>query len=255
MYFELLDFYRNMQKDHGEPQGILTSIETFEKKVMPDGHCYGRCRPVTEFEKLNRIGEGTYGVVYRAQDTVSHEIVALKKVRMEREKDGIPLSSLREISLLLNLGHKNIVQLKEVVVGRHLESIFLVMEYCEQDLASLLDNMSLPFKEAEIKCLMLQLFHGVKYLHDRFIVHRDLKVSNLLLTGKGMLKIGKSMHYNCFLLTQYFYPKKTQDRFQIIFSKILTRKCCRVKVLPKRFCLNYHTEEFHPQTQVTYILI
>lgn len=244
-----------MQKDHGEPQGILTSIETFEKKVMPDGHCYGRCRPVTEFEKLNRIGEGTYGVVYRAQDTVSHEIVALKKVRMEREKDGIPLSSLREISLLLNLGHKNIVQLKEVVVGRHLESIFLVMEYCEQDLASLLDNMSLPFKEAEIKCLMLQLFHGVKYLHDRFIVHRDLKVSNLLLTGKGMLKIGKSMHYNCFLLTQYFYPKKTQDRFQIIFSKILTRKCCRVKVLPKRFCLNYHTEEFHPQTQVTYILI
>lgn len=244
-----------MQKDHSEPQGILTSIETFEKKVMPDGHCYGHCRPVAEFEKLNRIGEGTYGVVYRARDTVSHEIVALKKVRMEREKDGIPLSGLREISLLLNLGHKNIVQLKEVVVGRHLDSIFLVMEYCEQDLASLLDNMSLPFKEAEIKCLMLQLFHGVKYLHDRFIVHRDLKVSNLLLTGKGTLKIGKSMHYNCFLLTQYFFPKKTQDRFQIIFSKILTRKCCRVKVVSKRFCLNYHTEEFHPQTQVTYILI
>ena len=182
-----------MQKDQSEPQGILTSIETFEKKVMPDEHCYGRCRPVTEFEKLNRIGEGTYGVVYRARDSVSHEIVALKKVRMEREKDGIPLSGLREISLLLNLGHKNIVQLKEVVVGRHLDSIFLVMEYCEQDLASLLDNMSLPFKEAEIKCLMLQLFHGVKYLHDRFIVHRDLKVSNLLLTGKGRLKIGKSM--------------------------------------------------------------
>ena len=209
MYFELLVFYRNMQKDQSEPQGMLTSIETFEKKVMPDEHCYGRCRPVTEFEKLNRIGEGTYGVVYRARDTVSHEIVALKKVRMEREKDGIPLSGLREISLLLNLGHKNIVQLKEVVVGRHLDSIFLVMEYCEQDLASLLDNMSLPFKEAEIKCLMLQLFHGVKYLHDRFIVHRDLKVSNLLLTGKGMLKIGKSMeetfllHYCC-LLTQYF---------------------------------------------------
>ena len=242
-----------MQKDHSEPQGILTSIETFEKKVMPDEHCYGRCRPVTEFKKLNRIGEGTYGVVYRARDTVSHEIVALKKVRMEREKDGIPLSGLREISLLLNLGHKNIVQLKEVVVGRHLDSIFLVMEYCEQDLASLLDNMSLPFKEAEIKCLMLQLFHGVKYLHDRFIVHRDLKVSNLLLTGKGMLKIGKSMHYNCFLLSQYFFPKKTQDRFQIIFSKILTRKCCHVKVLPKRSCLNYHAEEFHPQTQVTYI--
>jgi len=168
---------------------VLTSIETFEKKTIPEEHCYGHCRPVTEFEKLNRIGEGTYGVVYRARDTVSNEIVALKKVRMEREKDGIPLSGLREISLLLNLEHKNIVQLKEVVVGKHLDSIFLVMEYCEQDLASLLDNMSSPFKEAQIKCLMLQLLHGVQYLHQRLIVHRDLKVSNLLLTGKGILKI------------------------------------------------------------------
>ncbi|KAJ7374563.1 Cyclin-dependent kinase 10 [Desmophyllum pertusum] len=46
----------------------LTSIKTFEKKTIPEEHCYGRCRPVTEFEKLNRIGEGTYGVVYRARD-------------------------------------------------------------------------------------------------------------------------------------------------------------------------------------------
>ena len=76
-------------------------------------------------------------------------------------------------------------------MGKHLDSIFLVMEYCEQDLASLLDNMTSPFQESQIKCLMLQLFHGVQYLHEKFIVHRDLKVSNLLLTGKGTLKIGK----------------------------------------------------------------
>lgn len=180
-----------MQKEKSNQGVILTSIETFEKKTIPEDHCYGHCRPVTEFEKLNRIGEGTYGVVYRTRDTVSNEIVALKKVRMEREKDGIPLSELREISLLLSLEHKNIVQLKEVVVGKHLDRIFLVMEYCEQDLASLLDNMSSPFKEAQIKCLMLQLLHGVQYLHERFIVHRDLKVSNLLLNGKGILKIGE----------------------------------------------------------------
>lgn len=178
-----------MEKDRESQGVVLTSIETFEKITVPEEHCYGCCRPVTEFEKLNRIGEGTYGVVYRARDTVSNEIVALKKVRMEREKDGIPVSGLREISLLLSLKHKNIVQLKEVVVGKHLDSIFLVMEYCEQDLASLLDNMASPFKEAHIKCLMLQLLHGVQYLHDQFIVHRDLKVSNLLLNGKGILKI------------------------------------------------------------------
>lgn len=70
-------------------------------------------------------------------------------------------------------------------------SIFLSMEYCEQDLASLLDNMSSPFTESQVKCLMLQVLKGLKYLHSNFIVHRDLKVSNLLLTDKGCVKIGK----------------------------------------------------------------
>lgn len=113
-------------------------------------------RDVNEYEKLNKVGEGTYGVVYRARDTKSGEIVALKRVRMEEEKDGLPVSSLREINLLLNLRHRNIVELKEVVVGQRLDSIFLVMEYCEQDLASLLDNMTSHFSEAQVRgnCLL-----------------------------------------------------------------------------------------------------
>ncbi|XP_029782352.1 cyclin-dependent kinase 10 isoform X3 [Suricata suricatta] len=148
----------------------------------------GRCRSVKEFEKLNRIGEGTYGIVYRARDTRTDEIVALKKVRMDKEKDGVPISSLREITLLLRLRHPNIVELKEVVVGNHLESIFLVMGYCEQDLASLLENMPTPFSEAQVKCIMLQVLRGLQYLHQNFIIHRDLKVSNLLMTDKGCVK-------------------------------------------------------------------
>ncbi|MBN3298184.1 CDK10 kinase, partial [Amia calva] len=145
----------------------------------------------------------------RARDTKSDEIVALKKVRMDKEKDGIPISSLREITLLLKLRHPNIVELNEVVVGNHLESIFLVMGYCEQDLASLLENMQSPFSEAQggrwvgfkdvvlnlflrasqVKCIVLQLLKGLLYLHENFIVHRDLKVSNLLMTDKGCVKI------------------------------------------------------------------
>jgi serine/threonine protein kinase len=146
-------------------------------------------RPVSEFEKLNCIGKGTYGVVYRGRDKLNQEIVALKKVRMENERWGLPISSMREINLLLNLRHENIVELREIAVGKSLRSIFLVMAYCEQDLASLLDHMSQPFTEAQVKCIALQLFRGLDYVHKRFIVHRDIKVSNLLLTDGGCLKI------------------------------------------------------------------
>lgn len=167
----------------------LMSFVTRTPFDIKEDDMLGRCRMVTEFEKLNRIGEGTYGIVYRARDTKRNEIVAMKKMRMEREKDGVPISGLREINILLNLSHENIVNLKDVVVGKSLESIFLVMEYCEQDLASLLDNMQSPFSESQVKCIILQLCSGLNYLHRNFIVHRDLKVSNLLLTDKGCLKI------------------------------------------------------------------
>ncbi len=105
---------------------------------------------MNEYEKLNRVGEGTYGIVYRARHIKTKKIVALKRVRMEEEKDGLPISSLREINLLLKMRHRNIVELNDVVVGRRLDSIFLVMEYVDQDLASLLDNMTTHFTEAQV---------------------------------------------------------------------------------------------------------
>ncbi|XP_055813353.1 cyclin-dependent kinase G-2-like [Solanum dulcamara] len=147
------------------------------------------CRSVDEFERLNRIDEGTYGVVYRAKDKKTGEIVALKKVKMEKEREGFPLTSLREINILISLHHPSIVDVKEVVVGSSLDSIFMVMEYMEHDLKALMETMKQPFTQSEVKCLMLQLFHGVKYLHDNWVLHRDLKTSNLLLNNRGELKI------------------------------------------------------------------
>lgn len=78
-------------------------------------------------------------------------------------------------------------------------SIFLVMEYCEQDLASLLDHMQTPFSESQVKCIMIQVFRGLQYLHNNFIIHRDLKVSNLLMTDKGCVKIGKWCFNSCWI--------------------------------------------------------
>ncbi|PKA54792.1 Cyclin-dependent kinase G-2 [Apostasia shenzhenica] len=147
------------------------------------------CRSVDEFERLNKIDEGTYGVVYRARDKKTGEVVALKKVKMEKEREGFPLTSLREINILLSFHHSSIVDVKEVVVGSSLDSIFMVMEYMEHDLKGLMETMKQPFSQSEVKCLMLQLLSGVKYLHDNWVLHRDLKTSNLLLNNRGELKI------------------------------------------------------------------
>lgn len=147
------------------------------------------CRSVDEFERLNKIDEGTYGVVYRARDKKTGEVVALKKVKMEKEREGFPLTSLREINILLSFHHPSIVDVKEVVVGSNLDSIFMVMEYMEHDLKGLMESMKQPFSQSEVKCLMLQLLEGVKYLHDNWVLHRDLKTSNLLLNNRGELKI------------------------------------------------------------------
>ncbi|XP_071690921.1 cyclin-dependent kinase G-2-like isoform X2 [Rutidosis leptorrhynchoides] len=147
------------------------------------------CRSVDEFERLNKIDEGTYGVVYRAKDKKTGEVVALKKVKMEKEREGFPLTALREINVLLSFHHPSIVDVKEVVIGSNLDSIFMVMEYMEHDLKALMETMKQPFSQSEVKCLMLQLLEGTKYLHDNWVLHRDLKTSNLLMNNRGELKI------------------------------------------------------------------
>lgn len=146
------------------------------------------CRNVNEFERLNRIDEGTYGVVFRARDKKSGEVVALKKVKLEKEREGFPLTALREINILLSFNHPSIVDVKEVVMG-DMNSVFMVMEYMEHDLKGLVESMKHPFSQSEVKCLMQQLLSGVRYLHDNWVLHRDLKTSNILINNCGGLKI------------------------------------------------------------------
>ncbi|XP_072012174.1 cyclin-dependent kinase 11B-like isoform X4 [Engystomops pustulosus] len=148
------------------------------------------CRSVEEFQCLNRIEEGTYGVVYRAKDKKTDEIVALKRLKMEKEKEGFPITSLREINTILKAQHDNIVRVREIVVGSNMDKIYIVMNYVEHDLKSLMETMKQPFLPGEVKTLMIQLLRGVRHLHDNWILHRDLKTSNLLLSHAGILKVG-----------------------------------------------------------------
>eukprot|EP00049_Salpingoeca_infusionum_P027717 m.33895 g.33895 ORF g.33895 m.33895 type:complete len:257 (-) comp9693_c0_seq1:784-1554(-) len=147
------------------------------------------CRHIDVYEKLNRIDEGTFGVVFRVKDKGTGEVFAVKKLKLHKERDGFPITALREINTLLKVNHENIVNVRELVVGDTMDDVFIVMEFVEHDLKALLETMDKPPLRAEVKMLMKQLLCGVAHLHDNWLIHRDLKTSNLLLSHKGILKI------------------------------------------------------------------
>jgi len=147
------------------------------------------CRSVAQFEKIRRLGEGSYGTVYEARDKVTGDIVALKKLRLGSSQAGFHLTSLREVALLRTLSHPHIVKLKDVVVGRRPDLVFLAFEYCQTDLASLVDRHGRWFNQREIKTILLQLLSAIAYLHKRYVIHRDIKLSNLLIAKNGAIKL------------------------------------------------------------------
>lgn len=102
---------------------------------------FGNTQWVDKYEKISQIGEGTYGKVFKGRSKESGEIVALKKVRMDDEKDGFPITSLWEITLLKTINHPNIVRLWDVSVGYKKDSIFLIFDYLEYDLLSLFEYL------------------------------------------------------------------------------------------------------------------
>ncbi|PHH61055.1 hypothetical protein CDD81_823 [Ophiocordyceps australis] len=151
-------------------------------------------RSIDCYEKLNDIQEGTYGWVARARERDTLRIVALKRLKQESQgRNGLPVTGLREIQILNDCRHINIVALHQVVIGNDAprldNSVYLVLEFIEHDLKGILDDMPEPFLASEVKCLLIQLASGLAYLHDRWILHRDLKTSNLLLNNRGQLKI------------------------------------------------------------------
>ncbi|KAH0569649.1 Kinase, CMGC CDK [Spironucleus salmonicida] len=129
------------------------------------------------YRKATKLGEGTYGEVYKAIDTQTSEIVAIKRIRLEHEEEGVPGTAIREISLLKELSHPNIVQLKQVLHHQH--RLHLIFEYCETDLKKLLDTKKLS--NPLIKSLLQEIISSTNYCHARRILHRDLKPQNILI--------------------------------------------------------------------------
>ncbi|KAE8827059.1 hypothetical protein HRS9139_08231 [Pyrenophora teres f. teres] len=154
-----------------------------------EGGTWNPCRHTSNFETLNHIEEGSYGWVSRARDISTSSVVALKKVKMDYNQDGFPITALREISILQRCRHPNIVHLQEILSGDDPQECVLVMDFLEHDLKTLQEDMSEPFLASEVKTLLRQLASGVEYLHSNYIMHRDLKTSNILLNNRGQLKL------------------------------------------------------------------
>jgi len=140
-----------------------------------------------KYEKLEKIGEGTYGTVFKAKNRESGEIVALKRVRLDDDDEGVPSSALREICLLKELKHPNIVFLHDVLHSER--KLTLVFEHCDQDLKKYFDSLNGAIDLEVVKSLMYQLLLGLNFCHTHNVLHRDLKPQNLLINKNGELKL------------------------------------------------------------------
>ncbi len=167
-------------------------------------------RTIDCYDILEQVGEGTYGQVFKGRDKVTKEIVALKKIRFYSKAQGLPLTSLREIKILKQLKHENMVCLKEIVTSvgsrewktgasRNVNGgtvaeeerrgdIYLVLEYVEHDLAGLLDTAFL-FPIPAVKFVVKQLLKVLSHMHEHAYLHRDIKCSNLLINNNYGLKV------------------------------------------------------------------
>ncbi|XP_076334634.1 cyclin-dependent kinase 17-like isoform X2 [Tachypleus tridentatus] len=138
------------------------------------------------YTKLDKLGEGTYATVFKGKSRLTDNFVALKEIRLEHE-EGAPCTAIREVSLLKDLKHNNIVTLHDIV---HTEqSLTLVFEYLEKDLKQYMDDCGNILNMNNVKLFLFQLLRGLAYCHRRRILHRDLKPQNLLINDRGELKL------------------------------------------------------------------
>ncbi|MCJ1440542.1 MAG: negative regulator of the PHO system [Stictis urceolatum] len=146
-------------------------------------------RHPSSFQQLEKLGEGTYATVFKGRNRNTGELVALKEIHLDSE-EGTPSTAIREISLMKELKHENIVSLHDVI---HTENkLMLVFEFMDRDLKKYMDSRGDrgQLDYVTIKSFMYQLLNGIAFCHENRVLHRDLKPQNLLINTKGQLKLG-----------------------------------------------------------------
>ncbi|KAK1293080.1 putative serine/threonine-protein kinase [Acorus calamus] len=176
----------------GWPRWLLENVqlEALAGLVPKSAECY---------DMLRKVGQGTYSNVYKARDRDTGKIVALKKVRFETSESESVKFMAREILILRRLDHPNVVKLEGLATSRMHRSIYLVFDFMQSDLARVVSRPDGRLTEPQVKCYMQQLLSGLQHCHEKGILHRDIKGSNLLIDKNGVLKIadfGLANDYN-----------------------------------------------------------
>ncbi|CAF1059943.1 unnamed protein product [Didymodactylos carnosus] len=180
---------------------------------------------ISQYERIDKIGQGTFGEVFKARCKKTNDLVAMKLILMDQEKEGFPITALREIKILQELRHDNIVRLIEVcrspMHDKTMRSkFFFIFEFCDHDLAGILRNIQIQFTLGHIKSILQQLLDGLYYIHKNHIIHRDIKSANILLTRNGVLKLAdfglakviappkpnQQNRYTCRVVTLWYRP-------------------------------------------------
>ncbi|KAL4068600.1 kinase-like domain-containing protein [Scleroderma yunnanense] len=167
---------------------------TRKEEMAIYGRTFEGCGQQSDYDATTKLGEGTFGEVHKAIQKATRRTVALKRILMHNEKEGMPITALREIKILKAMHHPCIVEILDMFVVRSKGkdsplSVYMVFPYMDHDLAGLLENERVSLSPSQIKLYMKQLLEGTEYMHRNHILHRDMKAANLLIDNSGSLRI------------------------------------------------------------------
>ncbi|QLL33736.1 hypothetical protein HG536_0F00610 [Torulaspora globosa] len=202
-----------------------TGLSFIQLKATPDEKVYGCTKFSGHYKEEKKLGQGTFGEVYKGTHLETQRQVAMKRIIINVEKDLFPITAQREITILRRLDHKNVIKLIEVVydyspsAGDHSEqqqpstksslskSFYMILPYMVSDLSGILHNPRINLQLSDIKNMMLQLLEGINYIHCQKYMHRDIKAANILIDHNGVLKLAD------FGLARVYYGAPPNLRF------------------------------------------